>query len=481
MLSNLRRRINNSVNALLHPEYSQRMDTLPPRKLRAALTLPWVREKMVAFSNYEYLRNPYYGSVINKQSEQTIGPCPTIIATSESASDNDMMEDSHQDWTQLNSIGKSLREFRRQAGKTGLGLMIPTKIKTDHPVKLGYKVYGADALKNPRGININDRIIDGIEYNENWDPIKFHFKNTDQLHEGGHLRNLHEDTVPFDVGDVIWWSRGYENGRIDPVPECVAAFTVYPFIRRYLQASIEAAEFRTSFPMALELDPTMYGKNELMQLQQLEKFEYQPRTVPTLPVGTSLKGLPSGASADQSDKMLRTMAAACALCIDMPANLALGDSSDSNMASAQVDIQPWKNHVNIDRFDLIPCMRRTFHHWYDRASLIRGLTPESSRPGNEFADWFPHVYVYDGLFQHPDPLKNANARAVDMAGGSTTLNQVYASQGLNARRQIEREAKLFGIPYDKMCEIILATRSNLSIQILSGEPEIDDEPIQAKR
>lgn len=445
------------ISANIWPK-GYRQDVLPPRELRAAMELPWVRMQMIRFSRDEYERNPYYSSVVNKQSEQTIGPCPTMIANSDETDANDLIEDSHQEWTQLNLIGRNLRNFRKEACLTGIGLALKFKMHTNHPVKVGYKIYGGDILINPPGADPEDRIIDGVQYDEDWEPIKFFFSNAEF---GG-------DPIEYDAKDIIYWSRGYESGRIKPIPECVSGFTVYPFIRRFLQSSIEGAEFRSSFPMALELDSTIYKSNDSMKLHSLEKFQYQPRTVPTLPVGTTLKGLPQGTASDQMERMIRTMAAACALSIDMPANLALGDSSDSNMASAQVDIQPWKNRVNIDRFDLLATKRRMFKDWYSRARLIRGLTPAITRT-EEYKDWFPHTYVYDPLFQHPDPLKNANARAVDMASGVSTLNQNYAELGKNARREISREAKLLGITYEELVRIILNSRTKLSIQILDGD------------
>jgi hypothetical protein len=230
--------------------------------------------------------------------------------------------------------------------------------------------------------------------------------------------------------------------------------------------------------MALELDPAIYKSNDSMKLQSLEKFQYQPRTVPTLPVGTSLRGLPQGTATDQMERMIRSMASACALSIDMPANLALGDSSDSNMASAQVDIQPWKNRVNIDRFDLLRVKRRMFKDWYVRARLVRGLTPALARD-TDYSEWFPHNYVYDPLFQHPDPLKNANARMIDLTSGATTLNHAYGELGRNARRALEREAKLLNVTYEQLAQHYMAARTNLSLQIISGEER--EEAVNARQ
>ena len=448
--------IKNAVANKWPREYSH--DILPPQEMRQAMTLPWVRATMVKFSRDESKRNPYYASVLNKLAEQVLGPCPTIIAIGETAQDNDLIEDSYVDWTQQNLIGRALRLLRREAALTGIGFLLPVKVETFHPIQVGFKAYGWDSLAQPPNKGIQDRCIDGIQYNKDWEPEYFYFEN---------------DTDKPDrrsAKDVIWWSRGYEKGILEPVPECLAAFTFYPFVRRYLQAVIEGEEFRTSFPMALELDPTVYKANE-MKLQKLEKFQYQPRSVPSLPVGTTLRGMPSGSNPGQIDKTLRAFAGACALTIDMPANLALGDSSNSNMATAQIDSQPWKNRVNVDRFDLNPALRKTFNYWYMGARNVRGLTPESSRPGNLYEDYYPHIHVYDPLFNHPDPQKNANARATDLASGVGTLNEIYSQLGMNPRRQLEREAKLMEMTYQEYVKMIMLNRSNLALNVLGTNNE----------
>ena len=462
--------INQIKNAISHytksgwpRQYSY--DVLPPREMRAAMTLPWVRETMIRFSKDEYERNPYYASVINKVAEQVIGPCPTMIGIGERAEDNDLIEDSHLLWCQQNRIGKSLREFRKQAALTGIGLMLPVKIKTDYPVKIGLKVYGGDVLVNPPGVSLDDRIVDGIEYNDDWEPVKFYFRD----------ENFGRDPKEYSVDEVIYWSRGYESGCLRPIPECVSAFQIYPYIRRYLQAAIEGEEFRTSFPMALELDKTLYSKNTNMMLNKLEKFSYQPRSVPTLPVGTELKGLPAGANSQDVYKMLRAFGGAAALSIDMPVNLAIGDSSNSNMATAQVDTQPWKNRVNTDRFDLEPELRRSTKVWYTGARNVRGLTPAVSREDPVYRDYYPHKYVYAPLFQHPDPQKNAKSRELDLTSGVGTLNQIYSELGKNARRELQADATLMGITYEDLMERILEARASLAARPQGEESNANTE------
>ena len=446
---------------------AQSYDTISRETVDAAMMVPRARTKLIEFSIQEYERNPYYKSVITKFADHIIGPVPTILGMTDNEDENNIIEDSHRNWLVANGVASSYRELVKKEALTGLGLMLKHKKENFgiYPLQLGYKVYGADSLRNPWDAVPEDRILNGIEYDINWNIVAFHFieediKNTPYLYK--------YETKEYKVKDVIYWANGYETGRLDPRPRCVQAFTIYPYIRRYLEAIIQGEEFRTSFPMAVELDPQIYGPSAKRDDAPRGILKYKPNIIPTLPVGAKLSGIPgSGSSSADKTALLRALASAAALCIDMPSNLAMADSSNSNMAAAQVDIQPWKNKVEIERIDIEPVLRRSFIDFWQAATLVSDLVPVKARA--KYKSFFPHLYLFAGLFHHPDPLKNANARKVDLASGSTTLNKIYSELGMNPRRQLTLEAKLLGITYEELVQILLTSRSKEVIQII-GDP-----------
>jgi hypothetical protein len=447
-----------SLAARWGSEYSY--DVLPPESVRAASVLPHVLENLVAFSNNEYERNPYYKQVIDNLANHTVGPAPSIIATSKSVSDaeNDLVEDQYADWTSSNGIGQAYRNIRREAAKTGLGIGIPyVNLTSTSAVPLSYKVYGMDSLKTPVGSIPSDRIYHGIQYTADWEVESFHIKTDTQAMSM-------EDTQEFKVNEVIYWGKNYWKGMFWPMPECVSAFSMYPYVRRFLQAVIEGEEFKASMPMAVELDPKVYSAyaQSVRDMNPSGAFEYQPKMVPTLAPGMSLKGLPNSVSSADREKIMQLFAASCALSVSMPKNIALGDSSNSNMASAQVDIQPWSNKVKIDRFDMEPMYRRSFNEWWRIA--VRRVMTNNIRVAH--LTTYPHLYVYPDLFEHPDPNKRASARALDLASGATTLNRLYSNMGLNFRRELVREAQCLNITPDELTSIIISTRSTSALSVL---------------
>jgi len=450
-------------------------DLLPPEKIRAIATInPLIRTELVKFSRSEYDRNPYYQSVINKLASHTIGPYPSIIGLSPEIEWNDTLEDNYLDWMRDNKIGWVYRQIRKEAALTGIGIAIPFKNKnTLNPVSLSYKVYGSDCLKTPYDAVPSDRIYSGIEYDENWEPYKFHVIDKD--YNETYTPSSRKDTKEYTVDELIYWSRGYENGMITALPECYAAFSFYPFIRRFLQAVIEGEEFRASFPMAIELDASVYSPNATQRENPpYGEFEYEPRTIKTLPVGASLRGLPSGTSSSDKDKLIKTFAGVCATTVEMPFNIAVSDSSNSNMASAQVDVQPWANKIEIDRFDMEPeVFRKSMKRWYSIAILKENLFANRYRIQQRYPFGFPHTNVFADIHSHPDPAKRANARAIDLASGATTLNHIYSQNGKNARRELKRDADLFNVKEDQFLETILVSRSNQVINILEGSDEND--------
>lgn len=415
------------------------------RLYRSAIQNPYLRQRLVECSIVEDEENSYYAGILNTVAMHCVGTMPILLSDTNNETADDSVEQRWLAWGAHNEIGSALRKVRRDACLTGIGIGIPyTKETALDPVKLCIRNVPSTALSTPPGMGVDERVIGGIKYDKNWDPEKIYI--TSESNPLGHDEYL--------VKDILFF---YKKSRYMGTPECGPAFTMYPSINRFLKAVVRGEEFRESTPMALEQDPGFYQNFDKTPLTN--KFEYEPGTIPSLPPATKLVGIPGGATATDRIGMLKLMVGAAARCVDMPGNLALGDSSGHNMATAQVDIQPWKIHVENDRFDFQPQLVTLFWLWYAEAQLIESylsLPARQLKPSTFIPFW-----NYDVLFHHPDPGKMANARATDLKSGATTLTRVYAEQGKKAKRELRKDAKLYGIPIEKLLELLLQSRTGI--------------------
>jgi hypothetical protein len=435
---------------------------IPKREYKRALRNPYFRKLVIDSSLYEDEENSYYAGILNTVAEHCVGTVPLILGSSENQEANRSVENKWLLWAALNGIGESIRVIRREACKTGLGIGIPY-VKEDvdpddpvDPIGLRIRIVSSTKLSTPMGASVKDRIFNGIEYDSNWDPKKIY------IQEFGSY-----EPKEYNVKDILFWTKYRGDESTWYHPECGPAFCLYPSVRRILNSVVAAEEFKASMPMAVELDPSVYAPEDAKQVPT-GSFKYQPNTVPTLPPGTKLVGMPPGTSSVDKVQFMKFLIAAAARCVNMPMNIAMGDSSGHNMATAAIDIQPWQDRVKIDRFDFSRISHSVFNDWYRRAILVSGYLDIRARSK------FSYELGYDKTFEHPDPQKRANSRSVDLASGATTLHRIFSEQGLNVERELNKEAKTLGISREDLNKILISIRASAP-KMLEEKEEIDEQ------
>lgn len=436
------RKIARGVRRLLNKSTRTPANEIPRDLKELTAVNPWLRRELRRVSVDEDSQNSYYTGMLNTLAEHCVGTNPSIMGNHPQDSVNDIVEDRWSEWCIENGIGSVLRQVRRAAARTGVGIAVPYN-KKDSDLGLGFKTLCYTDLVNPPESLTNPRIIDGIEYDENWDPYRIYVESDDPM-----------KPTPYKVSDILFWHKHLHEGMLYGLPECHQAFCLFPSVRRYIDAIVVGEEFRSAVPMAVKLDPAVYRPEDAdIKGVPTGVTTYRPGTIPTLPPGTDLVSVPVSISGEERTQFVRMVIGAAARCLQMPLNIAMGDSSNHNMATAAIDIQPWVNKIKIDRSDFEPVIRKVFKMWHSRAILVSGYITPQARTG------FTYELNYDATFEHPDPAKRANARAIDLASGSSTLHEIYTEKGRNARRQLNREARTLGITREQLNEIIIAKRA----------------------
>jgi len=150
------------------------------------------------------------------------------------------------------------------------------------------------------------------------------------------------------------------------------------------------------------------------------------------------------------DEFRRAILNEIARCINMPLNIALGNSENYNYASGRLDHQTYFKSIRVEQDDLsIEAIKPIARRWYAEARLISGYLSEATEeeapgnvlrfPGSVPAQILPAMLppcqvFYDGN-EHVDPLKEANAQATKLKSLTTTHAAEYAKEGKDWRKE----------------------------------------------
>ncbi|HUU08903.1 MAG TPA: hypothetical protein VM431_00005, partial [Phycisphaerae bacterium] len=126
-----------------------------------------------------------------------------------------------------------------------------------------------------------------------------------------------------------------------------------------------------------------------------------------------------------------------ARCLNMPFNVAAGNSSGYNYASGRLDHQTYFKSIRVDQAHLEDVvLDRLLDAWLREAVRVLGLLPPAARA----LDDYPHQWFWDG-HEHVDPAKEASAQSERLANHTTTLAHEYAKQGKDWETELRQRAK----------------------------------------
>jgi capsid protein len=219
------------------------------------------------------------------------------------------------------------------------------------------------------------------------------------------------------------------------VPDILPALPLFAQLRRFTLAVIAAAETAADFAGILYTDAPASGESDAAE--PFEPIELEKRALVTMPGGWKMSQLqaeqPSTGYAEFKHEILNEIAR----CLNMPFNVAAGNSSGYNYASGRIDHQTYFKAIRVEQVHLeAVVLDRILAAWLDEAALIPGLLPDDLGP---FVHW-PHQWFWDG-HEHVDPLKEASAQATRLANHTTTLAHEYARRGLDWEAQLRQRAK----------------------------------------
>ena len=236
---------------------------------------------------------------------------------------------------------------------------------------------------------------------------------------------------------MIHYYRAERPGQCRGIPEITPALPLFAQLRRYTLAVIAAAETAADFAAVLYTDAPANGEADSVEPMDLVNLERRMATV--LPGGWKLGQVTAEQPATTYAEFKQQILNEIARCLNMPFNIAAGNSSGYNYASGRLDHQTYYKSIRVDQEQIgRVVLDHVLRAWLEEAILLENFLPRQLR--NTPFHQLEHQWFWDGA-EHVDPAKEANAQATKLANNTTTLAYEYARQGRDWEAELRQRGK----------------------------------------
>jgi lambda family phage portal protein len=390
-----------------------------------------VRRVLRNRARYEVANNSYARGIVLTLANDVIGTGPRLQLLTEDVDANRRIEREFGRWATAIRLAEKLRTMRCARATDGESFaLLTSNARLPHRVQLDLKLVEADQVMSP-----DPRLgatVDGIVFDAYGNPVEYHVLRE---HPGGvtFRQALAFDRIP--AAAILHWFRVDRPGQARGIPDIMPALPLFAQLRRFTLAVIAAAETAADFAGILYTDAPAGGESEAAE--PFEPIELEQRALVTMPGGWKMSQLQAEQPATTYAEFKKEILNEIARCLNMPFNVAAGNSSAYNYASGRLDHQTYFKAIRVEQAQIEDTiLDRLLAAWFDEAALIPGFLPAGLDP---FID-LDHAWFWDGQ-EHVDPAKEATAQATRLANHTTTLAHEYARQGRDWEDALRQRAK----------------------------------------
>lgn len=395
-----------------------------------------VRQILRNRARYEVANNSYARGIVLTLANDTIGTGPRLQMLTEDDAGNSVVEQAFSDWADAVGLAEKLRTMRMTRADSGEAFALLTNNpRLASPVSLDLKLVEADQVTTPVLYLPYPQPVDGIVFDDFGNPIEYHVlrRHPGDVYPLGSMP-LAFDRIP--AASVIHYFRADRPGQRRGIPDITPALPLFAQLRRYTLAVISAAESAANIAILMKTNAPAGG--EAAEVEPMTEMEFVPNMAVFTPEGWEPSQVKAEQPATTYEMFKREILNEIARCLNMPFNVAAGNSSGYNYASGRLDHQTYYKSIRVDQSQIESViLDHIFKAWLNEAVLIEGLLPQSLRAVNAN---FPHQWFWDGQ-EHVDPSKEADAQAKRLANNTTTLAYEYARQGRDWEAELRQRAK----------------------------------------
>ncbi|QDT05194.1 Phage portal protein, lambda family [Rubripirellula lacrimiformis] len=400
----------------------------------AAANSPDVRRTLRNRSRYEVANNSYARGITLTLANDVVGTGPRLQMLTPDDAANRFVEAEFFAWAEAVGLAEKLRTMRlaRVSDGESFGLLTSNE-RVDSTVKLDVRLIEADQVASPTLVADRSRYIDGIQFDADGNPLSY---DVLREHPGDVTFTIDEqfDTVP--AAAVLHYFRCDRPGQIRGIPDITPALPLFAQLRRFTLAVLAAAETAADFAGILYTDAPANGEADAAE--PFEPIELEKRMLLTMPGGWKMAQMRSEQPSTTYAEFKKEILNEIARCLNMPFNVAAGNSSGYNYASGRLDHQTYFKSIRVEQAQLArTVLDRILNAWLREAILIEGYLPNSLRT---LDSTFQRAWMWDG-FDHVDPAKEANAQKIRLSNHTTTLAIEFARQGRDWETELKQRAK----------------------------------------
>ncbi len=409
-----------------------------------AAASPHVRRILRSRARYEVANNAYARGIVLTLANDVIGTGPRLQMLTDDPDANAVIEEAFGRWCKAVGLPEKLRTMRMARAESGeVFCVLADNPGLSSAVKLDLRLVEADQVATPVFGLPSDNSVDGIRFDSFGNPVEYHVlrAHPGASAAGGRLPlGVEFDRVPAD--SVLHYFRADRPGQSRGIPDITPALPLFAQLRRYTLAVLGAAETAADFAGILYTDAPASGEAEAVE--PMDAIELEARALLTMPGGWRMEQIRAEQPSTTYAEFKREILNEIARCLNMPFNVAAGNSSGYNFASGKLDHQVYFKAIRVEQEHLgRAVLDRLLAAFLREAVLISDLLPLRVRTlvatGDDQA--LPaHQWFWDGQSE-VDPAKEANAQATRLKSHTTTLAYEYARQGRDWEAELRQRAK----------------------------------------
>lgn len=430
-----------------------------------------VRKIIRERSRYEFNNNSYCHGMVQTLANGVVGTGPVLQMRTQDEGLNKAVEEIYEIHCKAIKFAQKLRVMKKAKTYDGESFaQFATREIKESPLTLDILSLECDRITDPSFTflsAVRDKNIDGVIIDDYGCPVSYKVL---RHHPGDNIISKLRDMFTADTinaENIIHWYRTDRAEQHRGICEYQAAMPLFSILRDYTMATLTAAQQSALLATVIQSTNTPEdstnpnAEREIDAPEPMDTFALEQGMTTVLPEGYSLSQMkaeqPTSTFTDFEKAILRQIART----LNIPFNVAAGDSSGYNYASGRLDHQDFFRFLQVERKDMsLHVLDRFFTEFLKELSFLSDFRRWRSEllPVKYGKKSLPNHDWYFEDYKHVDPAKEAVAFERLLKNNGTSLADWYAGKGKDWRKelaQIKEEKELqkkYGITIDDITQ-----------------------------